>query len=343
MGKPVETCRPETPAAEGHPHGGHAPHHHHGTIDSDASGNRLLMTLALNLMIPAVQVVGGVMANSMALISDAVHNFSDFTAVFISYMAWRIGRKGASTQNTFGYRRAEIMASLLNAALLVGAAGIIALGAFHRLRNPAPVAGWLVFWVAAIGVVGNGLSAVLLHRDAQHSLNIRGAFLHMMGDLLVSVVVLINGLVLAFKPWYWLDPLLSLLIVVFILKNCWAILAEATGILMNATPRGLDIRAVRNTMETIAGVDSVHHLHAWRLSSTGIAFLGHVVVKEQPVSRTEAMARTIRRSLLENHGIDHATLQFETTACGSGDLFCENGCAKPNAPDPDPTLHERPG
>lgn len=311
------------------------PHHHHGHGHDagTSSGRRLLATLGLNLAIPAVQIAGGLMANSMALVSDAVHNFSDFTAVLISYLAWRIGRKGASTQNTFGYRRAEIMASLLNVALLVAAAGIIACGAVLRLQRPEAVSGWVVFWVAGIGVVGNGLSALLLHRDARHNLNVRGAFLHMMGDLFTSVAVLVNGLVLVFYPWYWLDPLLSLLIVVFIVRNGWTIVAEATRILMNATPRGLDLEAVREEMESMPGVCGVHHLHVWNLGTTGIAFTGHVVVPEQSVSRTEGLARHLREALLGRYGIDHTTLQFETEACGNGHLLCEEGCARPNGPD----------
>ena len=332
--EPGFPVNPPSPARAGTDHGqaftGPQGHHHHGGHGvGERSGRRLLAALALNLIIPAVQIVGGLMANSMALVSDAVHNFSDFAALLVSYVAWRIGGKGASVRNTFGYRRAEIMASLINAALLVGASGIIAYGAISRLWQPEAVSGWLVFSIAGIGVAGNGFSALLLHRDAKHNLNVRGAFLHMMGDLMTSVVVVINGLVLVFYPWYWIDPLLSLLIVVFILKNCWAILVEATHILMNATPRELDLREVRAEMERMPGICSVHHLHAWRLDSTGIAFMGHVVVPEQPVSQTGGLARTIRQALTNRYGIDHATLQFETEACGNGELLCENGCAPP--------------
>lgn len=326
-GDPLPLAQGKTDSGGSAPPGHH--HHHHGA--GKESGRRLLVTLALNLIIPAVQIVGGLMANSMALVSDAVHNFSDFTALLISYVAWRIGRRGASVHNTFGYRRAEIMASLINVALLVGATGVITYGAVSRLLEPAAVSGWLVFWIAGIGVAGNGFSALLLHGDAKHNLNVRGAFLHMVGDLMTSVVVVINGLVLVFYPWYWLDPLLSLLIVVFILMNCWTILVEATHILMNATPRSLDLESVHRDLERMPGVCGVHHLHVWNLSSTGIAFMGHVVVPEQPVSQTEALAGRLRQMLLGRYGIDHATFQFETEACGNGDLLCENGCAVPAA------------
>jgi len=299
--------------------------HNNGTV-KDTSGIRLLMTLLLNFIIPMVQIVGGFVANSMALISDAIHNFSDFTAVLISYIAYKISQKRASFHLTFGYRRVEILAAMLNVALLIGASGFIVYSAIGRLYHPESVIGQLVIVVAGIGVIGNGLSAWLLHRDSKHNLNIRGAFLHMMGDLLTSMVVVANGIVLIFKPWYWLDPLLSLLIVLFILKNCWVILKEATTVLMNAAPKGLDLQRVRETLEQIPGVLDVHYLHAWSLSSTSIAFSCHVVVSEQPISRTEPIATEIRKQLLERFGIDHPTLQLETSQCGNGSTLCELSC-----------------
>ncbi|MDP2646984.1 MAG: cation diffusion facilitator family transporter [Desulfobacterales bacterium] len=292
----------------------------------DTIGSRLLVTLALNLVIPLVQIIGGLVAHSMALISDAIHNFSDFTAILISYIAFRIGKKGASVRNTFGYRRAEIMAALLNVALLVGASIFIIYGAIHRLYAPQPVSGLIVAWIAGVGVVGNGLSAGLLLRDSKHSLNVRGAFLHMLGDFFTSVVVVINGIILIFKPWYWIDPLLSLLIVVFILKNCWGIFKEASNVLMNATPAGLNLDEIKDMLERLSGIIGVHYLHAWNLSSSGIAFSCHVVVAEQPVSHTEALNEIIRNKLFHHFGIDHPVLQFETSSCGNGSMLCEINC-----------------
>jgi len=296
----------------------------HQHIDSiDSTGFRLLITLMLNFIIPVIQVIGGLYANSMALISDATHNFSDFTAVLISYVGYRIGQRRPSAQHTFGYWRAEIMAALLNVAILVGASVYIVYEASQRLFNPETVTGLVVVWIAGVGVIGNGLSAWLLHKDAKHSLNVRGAFLHMLGDLFTSVAVLVGGIVLIFKPWYWLDPVLSLLIVYFIMKNCWGILKEASGILMNATPAGIDIEEVKETLEQIPGVCGVHYLHAWNLSSSSIAFSCHIVVLDQPVSNTENLAKTIRETLLNRFDIDHPILQFETSQCGNGTILCE--------------------
>ncbi len=307
-----------------HAHDTHCTHHH---VDVESTGgSRLLITLGLNFIIPSAQVVGGIYAGSVALSSDAAHNFSDFTAILAAYFAYLIGRKGASPRNTFGYQRAEVLAACFNIVILIGAAGFIIYEALHRFHHPEAVSGKLVMLIAGIGVLGNGFSAVLLHRDAKHSLNVCGAFLHMLGDLLTSVVVLVHGLILMFKPWYWLDPMLSLVIVLFILKNCWSILKEAGLILMNATPKGLNIQKIRTFLKDFPGICNVHYLHAWNVSSSSVAFSCHVVVDDQPVSQTANLAEAIRHKLSHRFGIDHPILQFETATCGNGGLLCEMSC-----------------
>ncbi|MBN2398644.1 MAG: cation transporter [Deltaproteobacteria bacterium] len=305
-----------------------------GSNHDGGRGRRLLITLALNFIIPAVQVAGGLAANSMALISDAIHNLSDFTAILISYLAFRIGRRGASVTSTFGYQRSEIMAALLNVTILTAASAFIVYGAIGRLRNPEAISGLIVVMAAGAGILGNGVSAWLLHRDSHHSLNIRSAFLHMLGDFLFSVAVLISGLVFLYRPWYWLDPLLSVLIVLFILKNCWSILRESTAVLMNATPKGFDLREIRDRLEGIPGVVGVHYLHLWKVSSSSVAFSCHVVVPDQPLSRTEELSKAIHYRLLHDFGIDHPVLQFETEACGNGSLLCEVSCNGDNGKHP---------
>lgn len=323
----------------------HPARHAHGIghchIDvEDTSGSRLLITLGLNLLIPIAQVIGGLYAHSMALISDAAHNFSDFTAVLIAYVANRIGMKGATTSNTFGYRRAEILAAVFNVALLLGAGVFIIYMAAHRLHHPEMVLGRWVAIIAAVGVVGNGLSAWLLHRDSKHNLNVRGAFLHMLGDLLTSVVVLVNGVVLMFKPWYWLDPVLSILIALFIFKNCWSILKEATRILMNATPPNIDIQRVRDCLERIPGIIGVHYLHAWNVSSSSVAFSCHVVVPDQRLSEVDDLSTSVARQLHDRFGIDHPILQFETSPCGNGSVLCELSCKSAGT---GPSAADKPG
>jgi len=322
-------CEPENHICSHHNHekdGNHGLCHHHAEINENTGGARLLATLVLNLIIPSVQIIGGMYAGSVALISDAIHNFSDFTAILIAYFAYIIGKKGASVSNTFGYRRSEVLAALINVIILTGASAFIIYEAISRFKNPVPVSGLLVMWVAGVGVIGNGLSAWLLHRDSKHSLNVRGAFLHMIGDFLTSVAVLINGAILIFKSWYWLDPMLSFLIVIFILKNCWSVMKEATRILMNATPEHIDIVKIREFLEQMPDICSVHYLHAWNSSSVNVAFSAHIVITDRLLSETERLSEKIREELFHHFGIDHAVLQFETEPCGNGTLLCEISC-----------------
>ncbi len=312
-----------------HQHSENAHHHHHHSHSYDPesnTGSRLLITLALNFIIPVAQIIGGLIANSVALISDAVHNFSDFTAILISYIAFRIGQRGATVFNTFGYRRAEIMAAMINVLLLAGASGVILYHALHTFFNPETVNGIPVMILAGIGIAGNGLSALLLYRDSAHNLNMRGAFLHMLGDLLTSVVVLINGFILMFYEWYWLDPLLSVLIVIFILKNSWSLLKESVSVLMNATPSHVPIEQVQKFLESIKGVKGVHYLHAWQISSSDTAFSCHVVVSDQLISSSSKLSSQIKHELLHRFNINHPVLQFETEECGNGTLLCEIAC-----------------
>lgn len=307
-------------------------HHHHSSGIPLTTGTRLLITLVLNFVIPTIQIMGGILSNSIALISDAVHNFSDFIALFISYIALQISRKGASTRLSFGYQRAEIIGALLNVVILTCAVIFIISEAIQRLYHPEPVSGLLVMVMAGVGILGNGFSAALLFRDARHNLNIKGAFLHMLGDFFTSLVVLINGAVLMLKPWYWLDPLLSFLIAAFILKNCWFVIKEAISILMNATPRGLDLSAVQQFLESRSDIVSAHYLHAWNIGNNGTAFSCHLTVSDQLISETEVLSEKIRYHLFHTFGIDHPILQFETTPCGETTLLCEVSRSEQGAP-----------
>jgi cation diffusion facilitator family transporter len=217
--------------------------------------------------------------------------------------------------------------------LLTGASAVILYHAVQRFLHPQAVNGLIVIILAGVGAVGNGLSAWLLHRDAAHSLNVRGAFLHMVGDLLTPVAVLISGLVLMYFPIYWLDPLLSVMIVIFIIKNGWNLLKESTAVLMNATPGNLSLEKIRDRLCNLPGILGVHYLHAWQVSSSSTAFSCHVVVPDQPVSRTGQLAERIKHELLQSFRIDHPVLQFETADCGQGALLCELACNGANGPE----------
>ncbi len=298
----------------------------HNHNQGEAMGKRLLFSMVLNLIIPAAQIAGGVVAGSVALISDAVHNLGDFTALLVAYLANKAGKRAPSLRHTFGLKRMEVFAAVINAALL-GASGVyIAVEAIDRFARPTTVATGLVALLALVGIAGNGLSAWLLHKDSGHSLNARGAFLHMLGDLMTSVAVLVGALLMRFVKLPWLDPALSLAIVAYIVFNCLGLLKEAVHVLMNGTPRGLDLKLVKSAVEAVPGVKGIHYLHAWSMGDDSMALTCHVVVPDQLVSGTEALARTIHKKLLFLFGIDHPVLQFETGVCGHGDLLCQMAC-----------------
>ena len=300
--------------------------HNHTHNHSGALGKRLLVSMVINLLIPVAQIAGGIVAGSMALISDAVHNLGDFAALMVAYAAHKAGKRGPSLKHTFGLRRMEIFAAVVNSALLGGAAVYITVEAVRRIANPTPVASGLVAWLALVGIVGNGLSAWLLQKDSKHNLNARGAFLHMIGDLLTSVAVLIGALIMHFAELPWLDPALSIGIVVYILLSCIGLLGEAVHVLMNGTPRGIDLEAIKAELEAMDEVQGVHYLHVWSVGEQTVALTCHVVVPDQPLSSVDMLTKTIRERLLARFGIDHPVLQFENQPCGNATLLCEMAC-----------------
>lgn len=286
-------------------------------------GRRLIATMVMNLIIPVVQIYGGIVSGSMALISDALHNLSDFTSVLISYSALRIGRLEPTARHTFGYKRLEVLAAVFNVALLFGAGLYIAFEGCTRLRDPRPVSGNIVILIASIAFLANMISTLMLRPGARSNLNIRSAFLHMLTDALTSLGVLILGIIWVFKPWYWLDPLFSWIIVALILYSGWGILKEAYGILMNATPPGINLQEIQREIEALEGVKEIHHLHVWNISAEGVALVAHVVVPDRMLSKVDELSVQIRELLLCRFSIDHPVLQFEATACEvTGILSC---------------------
>jgi len=292
--------------------------HHHET----SWGKRLIATMILNIVIPAVQIYGGIVSGSMALISDALHNLSDFTSVLISYMALRMGRREPDFKQTFGYRRLEVFAAVFNVALLFGAGLYITIEAWKRLYNPQPIQGQWVIWIALTAFMGNLISTAMLRDGAKVNLNMRGAFLHMLTDTLTSLGVAVMGVVWLLKPWYWLDPIFSWVIVAMIIHSGWGILKESFMIFMNATPQDIDLTAIQKEIESMEGVNEIHHLHVWNLSSESTALAAHVLVADQMLSKVDHLADRIREMLLCRFGIDHPILQFETKHREETGLLC---------------------
>jgi cobalt-zinc-cadmium efflux system protein len=278
--------------------------------------------MIMNLIIPVVQIYGGIISGSMALISDALHNLSDFIALIINYAALLLGRRGPTYKQTFGYKRVEILATLVSVGLLYGTGFYIAIEAWHRFLNPQPIAGKLVIWIALLGFAGNIISALMLHAGSKVNLNMKSAFLHMLSDAATSLVVALLGVVWLYKPWFWLDPVFSWLIVGLILYGGWGLLKDSVLILMNATPPGIDLFDIQKSLESIEGVKEIHDLHVWNPSAENIALAVHITVPDQMLSQVDDLAEKVRTILFKEFRIDHPILQFESNSCDGAKLLC---------------------
>ncbi len=296
--------------------------HQHHNHEKASWGKRLAVSMIMNLIIPAVQIYGGIISGSMALISDALHNLSDFVSLVINYAALLLGKRGPTHKHTFGFKRVEIFATLISVALLYGAGIYIAIEAWQRFRNPQPIAGQLVIWIALLGFAGNFISALMLRAGSKVNLNMKSAFLHMLSDAATSLVVAILGFVWLYKPWFWLDPVFSWLIVAMILFSGWGLIKDSILILMNATPEGISLSDIQKSLESIDGVKEIHDLHVWNPSAENIALAVHITVPDQMLSTVDDLAEKIRHMLYEKFRIDHPILQFESNSCDEAELLC---------------------
>lgn len=300
--------------SHGHSHG-HG--HHHG---SASYGRAFAIAILLNSVFVAVEFGYGFVAHSTALMADAGHNLSDVLSLVLAWGAALMGRQAPSERYTYGLRSSSILAALFNAMLLLVACGAIALEAVQRFLQPPAVAGLTVSVVAGIGIVINGLSAWLFVQGSQHDLNIRGAFLHMAADAVVSLGVVLAGIAMLFTGWYWLDPVISLVIVVFILASTWGLLRDSVRLALSAVPAHIDVAAVESYLRQLPGVSEIHDLHIWGLSTTESALTVHLVMPSGYPG--DAFLDEVVETLEHRFAIHHSTVQVEegTTrhACGVG-------------------------
>ena len=292
---------------------GHQHHHHHG--EGRGSERRLAFSIALNLVITVAEVVGGILSGSLALLSDALHNFSDTASLGISLVARRIGRREATSVKTFGYKRAEIIGAFVNLVTLVLIALYLIKEAVERFFNPQPIDGTIMLVVAVIGLAANVLTALLLFRDARHSLNIRSAFLHIITDAVSSVGVVLGGVLILYYDVYLVDPILTLLISLYILYHSYAMLRETIDILMEGVPKNIDLERIVAEVETLERVLGMHHLHVWQFDEKTVALEAHIVIDKNDLEHMEAVKRAIKHMLGEVFHIHHTTLEFEFAPC----------------------------
>lgn len=297
----------------GHTHKHHGHNHTHRHDDAGKLvGKKLLLTIALNFVITAAQIVGGLLANSLALISDALHNFSDAVAVILAYIAFRLGKKPRTVRQTFGFRRSEIMAAFMNALMLIGLSIFLLIEAFRRFSEPGEVNGQLMFWMGLIGLVANAFSVFLLHKEKKENMNVRAAYLHLLGDALTSFAVIVGAGVIYLWEIHWIDPLVTILISLYILIHTISLLKESTAVLMQFTPKGVNLEEVKRELETFPMVANIHHIHAWILTDEHLYFEAHVNMKEDvALSETEKVKQLIEAHMASKYQINHLTLQFE--------------------------------
>jgi len=298
--------------------------HAHRVDDTAAAAHVLRLSLLLTAGYILLLVVAGIRAHSLALLSEAGHNLSDFLALGLSLAAVYLEGRPPSATKTYGWRRAGVLAALVNAASLVIVSFLIFYEAFQRLRNPGQVQAVTIIWVAAAGVVLNGVIASLLYRTSQ-DLNIRSAFLHMLGDTLSTAAVIAGGVAMMMTANFWIDAALSVGIGALILWSSFGILRETLNILLEGTPRGMTLEKIEAKILSVAGVNYVHDLHVWSIGSETHALSCHVGIADQPLSASDAILREIDERLRHDLQISHTTIQFEHEAC------CEatDGCVMP--------------
>lgn len=287
----------------------------------------LKASLALTFLYIAATLYFGFRAHSLALISEAGHNVSDFLALGLSFVAVWLQTRPATDQRTFGYQRAGVLAGFVNALSLLALALWIAIAAIHRFVAPVAVQPKIMMLVAAAGVLMNGLIAALLWKFSR-DVNIRSVFLHMLGDTISTAAVIVGGFVIALTGRQWIDPLLSLLISALILWSSWSIIRETLHILLEGTPRSIDLSEIRSAMSKVGGVINVHDLHVWSLTAQSHALSCHVQVIEMPLTETEAVLERLNHELRDHFGINHTTIQLEVTDCPTVD-----GCSAPPEPE----------
>ncbi len=296
----------------------HHHHHHHYEVESEQSGQILMVGIVLNLLFVVVELVMGWMYGSLGLLGDAGHNLGDVFSLIMAFLAYRLARIPATKRYTYGYRKSTILVSLLNAIILLVAVGAIVVEAVRKLQAPADVNGEAVSWTAALGIVVNGITAYMLMSKRKGDLNMRGAFLHMVADTLVSVGVLLSGVVIMVWGITIVDPVISLVIAVVILVSTWRLLADSLRLSLDGVPEGIDVDSITGVITSTPGVLGVHHLHIWAMSTTQNALTAHIVIDE--MAQMEVVKEAVK-SRLAQHAITHATLEIEV-----GVACCENKC-----------------
>jgi len=291
-------------------------HEHNHSVGS-LGDKRLIGAIGVNVALTLAQVVGGILSGSLSLIADALHNLSDAASLLIALIARKIGRRPPDAFKTFGYRRSETVAALINLVTLIIVGLYLIYEAIGRLFSPQPIEGWTVVVVAGIALVVDIITALLTYTMSKNSMNIKAAFLHNVSDALASVGVIVAGTLILLYGWYWTDTALTLMIAGYVLWQGFSMLPKTIHLLMEGAPEGVSIADIIGTMESIDDVESVHHLHIWELAEDKIALEAHVVIRKNSLPDMERVKSDLKRVLLDKFKVSHSTLEMELD-----DSFC---------------------
>jgi cobalt-zinc-cadmium efflux system protein len=296
----------------------HSHHHHDHAPKLDRLNTAFVVGIILNSVFVIIEATVGFANGSLSLLTDAGHNLSDVASLALALLAFKLSKMRANNTYTYGYKRSTIVVSLLNAVILVAAVGIIAYEAILRIGHPQPVPGITVAWVAFAGIAVNGVTAWLFMKDKEKDLNVKGAYMHMAVDAIVSLGVVISGLVIYFTQWYWVDSAVSLIIVIVIMAGTWNLLVDSLRLEIDGVPKKLDLDKVKAELLNNKGVKDVHHMHVWALSTTENALTAHLVIQPGETNNFNSIKHDLRHRL-EHLDIQHSTFEPE---------FADEQCAE---------------
>jgi cobalt-zinc-cadmium efflux system protein len=297
----------------------------HNHNKHQVKGKNLLLTIILNCVITVAQVIGGIISGSLALLSDALHNFSDVLSLIFSYVAHNLSRRKASLNQTFGLKRAELIAAFVNALTLILVAVYLVYESIIRFFSPQEIQPTLVIWLAALGILINGLSVLLLRKDANHNLNMKSAYLHLLTDMLASVAVLVGGLLMYYYQIYWIDSILTFIIAAYLIVVGSDLLIKATKMLMLFTPEDIDVEEIVRTINKMEGVNRLHHVHVWHLNEEELHLEAHLDCSEDiSLSEFNELLHEIEFVLLEKFNINHVNIQPEYQKTDPKDIIVQD-------------------
>jgi cobalt-zinc-cadmium efflux system protein len=299
--------------------GKHNESHHHEI--TNLSGKKMFWVTLLNATITITEVIGGFLSGSLALLSDAMHNLSDTLAMAMAYVANKIARRPNNEKQTYGYRRAEILSAFINAGVLLALSGVLIYEGINRFFNPEPINGMLLVIVAAIGLVANLLSVLFLKKDSKGSLNIKASYLHLLSDTISSIGVVLGGVAILIWGITWIDPIITILIALYIIREAWSVVKQTTNILMQASPN-LDYQKIKADLEQIEHVNNVHHIHAWMGDEHTIYFEAHLDFDNLLLSEVDKICFEVECYLKNNYDIFHVTLQPEHGRDDNKSMIC---------------------